>query len=198
MDRFEWDLSSPLTPELFATLLVRDLSLPSSASPIIAHAIHEELFKQKKTCLEMGLVGQNVDDYSNRKRGARVLEGVWREWTEALNYGPRVETLSLDEMDRVEADRDRAIRSVVVLYALRGLILMMLDSTDVRSEIVSLDREREVVEDERLEEGRWEALYLGLYPVITIYVVSTASFLTLVDRSSQRAGELERESEKGD
>lgn len=78
------------------------------------------------------------------------------------------------------------------------MILMMLDSIDVRSEIVSLDREREVVEDERLEEGRWEALYLGLYPVITIYVVSTASFLTLVDRSSQRAGELERESEKGD
>lgn len=111
MDRIEWDLSSPLTPELFATLLVRDLALTSSAAPLIAHALHEELFKHKKTCLEMGLVGQDFEGV-NRKRGGRVLEGVWREWSEIPNYGPKVEVLSLDEMDRLEADRERAIRLV--------------------------------------------------------------------------------------
>jgi hypothetical protein len=111
VDRVEWDLSSSLTPELFASVLVRDLSLSSSAAPLIAHALHEELFRLKKNCLEMGLVGQD-DDSAARRRGARPLEGVWREWNETLSFGPRVEVLSLDEMDRVEADRERAIRCV--------------------------------------------------------------------------------------
>ena len=114
VDRVEWDLSSPLTPELFALTLVRDLSLSSSASPLIAHALHEELYRQKKLCLEMGLVGEDasVAESSGKKRGAKQLEGVWRDWHETVGFGPRVEILSLDEMDRVEADRERAIRCV--------------------------------------------------------------------------------------
>lgn len=97
---------------MFSTLLVRDLALTSSAAPLIAHALHEELFKHKKTCLELGLVGNDLDGGFNRKRGARVLEGVWRDWSDTQSYGPRVEVLSLDEMDRLEADRERAIRLV--------------------------------------------------------------------------------------
>ncbi|KAI5474587.1 chromatin structure-remodeling complex subunit SFH1 [Pseudohyphozyma bogoriensis] len=106
-DRIEWDLSSPLTPELFALTLCRDLSLSSSALPLITHAIQSELFRHKKNCLEMGLVG---GDQGKGKKGAKMLEGVWRDWNDGLNFGPRVEVLSLDEMDRVEADRERAIR----------------------------------------------------------------------------------------
>lgn len=120
LDRVEWDLSSPLTPELFALTLVRDLSLSSSASPLIAHALHEELFRQKKLCLEMGLVGEDAsvaESVAGRKRGAKQLEGVWRDWPETMSFGPRVEVLSLDEMDRVEADRERAIRCVWVWHA---------------------------------------------------------------------------------
>ena len=116
VDRVEWDLSSPLSPELFATLLVRDLALSSNAAPLIAHAIHEELFKHKKNCLEMGRVGESADLYY-RRRGARVLEGVWREWSDAVTFGPRCEVMSLDEMDRVEADRERAIRCVAFFPA---------------------------------------------------------------------------------
>ncbi|GAA5959297.1 hypothetical protein JCM21900_003920 [Sporobolomyces salmonicolor] len=107
-DRVEWDLSSSLTPELFAATLVQDLSLSSSAGPLIAHALHEELFRLKKSCIEMGLVG--VDEAVMRRRGAKPLEGVWREWNEAQTYGPTVERMTLDELDRVEADRERAIR----------------------------------------------------------------------------------------
>ncbi|KAK4705948.1 chromatin structure-remodeling complex subunit SFH1, partial [Phenoliferia sp. Uapishka_3] len=112
LDRVEWDLSSPLTPELFALTLVRDLSLSSSAAPLIAHALHEELFRQKKLCLEMGLVGEDtsVAEVPGKKRGAKQLEGVWRDWPETMSFGPRVEFLSLDEMDRVELDREREKR----------------------------------------------------------------------------------------
>ncbi|GAA5895999.1 hypothetical protein JCM6882_005582 [Rhodosporidiobolus microsporus] len=107
-DRLEWDLSSSLTPELFAATLVRDLSLDTNAAPVIATAIHEELFRLKKSCIEMGLVG--VDEAVMRRRGAKPLEGVWREWNDAEKYGPKVDRLSLDELDRVEQDRERAIR----------------------------------------------------------------------------------------
>lgn len=51
---------------------------------------------------------------------------------------------------------------------------MTLDSPGARSEIGSLDRVRVVVDDESLEERVRGGVNLGLYPVITIYVVSTA------------------------
>lgn len=117
-DRIEWDLSSSLTPELFASVLVRDLSLSSSAAPLIAHALHEELMRVKKNCLEMGLLF--ADEQTLKRRGARPLEGAWREWNETLGFGPRVEVLSLDEMDRVEAERERAQRWVLSLLVMLG------------------------------------------------------------------------------
>ncbi|GAA5850750.1 hypothetical protein JCM5353_000220 [Sporobolomyces roseus] len=107
-DRIEWDLTSSLTPELFASTLVRDLSLPSSAAPVISHALHEELYRLKKSCLEMGLIG--ADDWQLRRKGSKPLEGIWREWTEAQSFGPLVSRLTLDELDKVEAERERASR----------------------------------------------------------------------------------------
>lgn len=104
IDRVEWDLSSSLTPESFTSILVRDLGLSSAASPLISHAIHEELLRHKKNCLEIGLFEAGV----RKTRGARPLEGVWREWSETANFGPRVEVLSLDAIDRLENEKDRA------------------------------------------------------------------------------------------
>ncbi|SCZ88006.1 BZ3500_MvSof-1268-A1-R1_Chr2-1g04129 [Microbotryum saponariae] len=109
VDRIEWDLSSSLTPELFASVLVRDISLPSSASPLIATAIYEELHRLKKDCLQMGLIGDEEGGVP-RRRGPRPLEGVWRDWNETKDFGPSVEILTLDEMDKKEAERDRALR----------------------------------------------------------------------------------------
>ncbi|POW06481.1 hypothetical protein PSHT_10312 [Puccinia striiformis] len=57
-DRIEWDLASPLTPELFTAQYICDLNLPRSASPIIAHAIHEEICRYKRDCLSLGLVSE--------------------------------------------------------------------------------------------------------------------------------------------
>lgn len=113
-DRIEWDLSSNLTPELFAAVLVRDLSLPPEAAPLIAHQIHEELVRHKRTCLEIGLIAGDDEDEPSRRtaasRGAKVLEGVWREWSDIGAFGPRVDRLSAEEMERRELDRERASR----------------------------------------------------------------------------------------
>ncbi|GAA5975417.1 hypothetical protein JCM11641_004257 [Rhodosporidiobolus odoratus] len=107
-DRLEWDLSSSLTPELFAATLVKDLSLDTNSAPIISTAIHDELLRLKRSCVEVGLVG--VEEHIMRRRGPKPLEGVWREWGEALTFGPRIERLSLDELDKFEQERERGIR----------------------------------------------------------------------------------------
>ncbi|PLW54977.1 hypothetical protein PCANC_02747 [Puccinia coronata f. sp. avenae] len=60
IDRIEWDLASPLTPELFTAQYICDLNLPRSASPIIAHAIHEEICRHKRDCLSLGLISQEM------------------------------------------------------------------------------------------------------------------------------------------
>ncbi|GAA6017321.1 hypothetical protein JCM8202_005637 [Rhodotorula sphaerocarpa] len=104
-DRFDWDLSSPLTPELFAATLVRDLSLTSNAAPMIAAAVHEELFRIKRSFYELGLL--TADEAVRVRRGPKPLEGAWREWNEAINYGPDVKRMTLDELDRVEQERER-------------------------------------------------------------------------------------------
>jgi chromatin structure-remodeling complex subunit SFH1 len=108
-DRIEWDLSSQLTPELFANQLVAELGLGGEAAPLIAHAIHEELIRHKKDCLERGLVGLAGKE-SNR--GAKKMEGIWRDLHEAGDFGPKVEELTPEDIDRVEIDRERHSRRV--------------------------------------------------------------------------------------
>jgi len=56
----------------------------------------------------MGLIG--ADDWQLRRKGSKPLEGIWREWTEAQSFGPLVSRLTLDELDKVEAERERASR----------------------------------------------------------------------------------------
>lgn len=57
LDHIEWDLLSPLTPEVFFQKLCTELSLSGEAIPLIAHAIHEELIKHKKDAIEWGVLG---------------------------------------------------------------------------------------------------------------------------------------------
>ncbi|CAG8779726.1 13440_t:CDS:2, partial [Racocetra persica] len=47
-DRFEWDLSSDLTPEEFSKILVADLGIGGEFVTMIAHSIHEQILKYKK------------------------------------------------------------------------------------------------------------------------------------------------------
>jgi chromatin structure-remodeling complex subunit SFH1 len=48
----------------------------------------------------------------NNNRGAKKMEGVWRDLHDAGDFGPRVEELTPEDIDRVEVDRERHSRRV--------------------------------------------------------------------------------------
>lgn len=98
IDRVEWDLTSSLSPEKFAQQTCTDLGLGGEAQMLISHAVHEELLRTKRDCLELGLVGKLIDSggASGRERGAKKLESVWRDWNEAKLFGPHLEILSAE------------------------------------------------------------------------------------------------------
>ncbi|KAG9038798.1 Chromatin structure remodeling complex protein sfh1 [Tulasnella sp. JGI-2019a] len=125
VDHIEWDLcSSPsddprTTPEAFAKQLCADLGLRGESVAIIAHALHEEILKHKKDAVEWGVLvggssggGASVEDggYRRNQRGPRRLKGVWRDWMEFRDYGPRMEVLTNEELERREVERERASR----------------------------------------------------------------------------------------
>ncbi|KAF7298788.1 SWI/SNF chromatin remodeling complex [Mycena indigotica] len=121
VDHIEWDLLSPLTPEAFATTLCRELGLSGEAVPLVSHAVHEEILKHKKDCVEWGVVdnsgygvrdktGLGLGSVGRAKGGPKVLESVWRDWQEADELRTRFEVLSAEEVERREVERERASR----------------------------------------------------------------------------------------
>jgi len=121
LDHIEWDLHSPLTPEAFASQLCAELGLSGEALPLIAHAIHEELIKHKKDAIEWGIIGgdkeaEGLKDKTGlglgwgRTKGPKVLQSVWREWTEAEEFRTRFEVLTAEEVERREIEKERASR----------------------------------------------------------------------------------------
>ncbi|KAJ7069489.1 hypothetical protein C8F01DRAFT_1078055 [Mycena amicta] len=121
VDHIEWDLLSPLTPEAFATTLCRELGLTGEAIPLVSHAVHEEILKHKKDCVEWGVVdgggfalrdktGLGLGSVGRARGGPKVLESVWRDWQEADELRTRFEILSAEEVERREVERERASR----------------------------------------------------------------------------------------
>ncbi|KAI0039780.1 SNF5-domain-containing protein [Auriscalpium vulgare] len=140
VDHIEWDLRSTLTPEAFSHQVCLDLGLSGEASPLIAHAIHEELMKHKKDSIEWGVIGghgevASTEDISaprdksglslmkdktglglgwgrapKQGRGPQVLRSVWRDWAEAEEFKTRWELLTQEEVERREVERERASR----------------------------------------------------------------------------------------
>jgi chromatin structure-remodeling complex subunit SFH1 len=125
LDHIEWDLLSPLTPEAFALQLCTELGLSGEALPLISHAIHEELIKHKKDAIEWGVIGgdkeaEGMKDKTGlgmgwgRTKGPKVLQSVWREWTEAEEFRTRFEVLTAEEVERREIEKERASRYAVL------------------------------------------------------------------------------------
>ncbi|KAJ3751648.1 SNF5-domain-containing protein [Lentinula raphanica] len=136
-DHIEWDLLSPLTPEVFSIQLCKDLGLTGEAVPLIAHAVHEELCRHRKDVVEWGVVAlSNAWNDKNPNRGDEIardrtglglgslgrpsrerdgrypkaLKSAWRDWVEAEEYATRWEELSPEEVERREIERERAGR----------------------------------------------------------------------------------------
>lgn len=109
-DKFEWSLLHPIGyAETFARITCADLGLAPEWVSAIAHAIYEAVLRLKKEVCENGGVLGAVEIENDAAEG---VEAGWRYEPEALaeEWEPKVETLSKDEIEKRERDRERQIR----------------------------------------------------------------------------------------
>ncbi|VBB76705.1 Putative Chromatin structure-remodeling complex protein SFH1 [Podospora comata] len=131
-DKFEWSLLHPPgTAELFAKQTCSDLGLSGEWVPAMTHAIYEAVLRLKKeACESGGLIAGWVGASSALTASGGVLPpgGViefpndavnpsgagagWRYDPDGLaeSWGPRLEYLSKEEIEKREGDRERQIR----------------------------------------------------------------------------------------
>ncbi|KAL2131934.1 hypothetical protein VTI74DRAFT_4436 [Chaetomium olivicolor] len=124
-DKFEWSLLHPPgTAEQFAKQTCADLGLHGEWIPAMTHAIYEAVLKLKKEACEAGglVAGWAVSSGGSVTGGAEFPndaavtaggEGAgWRYDPEHLadEWEPKLETLSKEEIEKREGDRERQIR----------------------------------------------------------------------------------------
>ena len=125
-DKFEWSLLHPPgTAEAFAKQTCADLGLHGEWVPAMTHAIYEAVLKLKKEACEagglvagwaMGGTGTGFGGGVEFPNDAAVTAGGegagWRYDPEHLadDWEPKLETLSKEEIEKREGDRERQIR----------------------------------------------------------------------------------------
>ncbi|KAG0023569.1 Chromatin structure remodeling complex protein sfh1 [Entomortierella chlamydospora] len=97
-DRFEWDVGSDLTPEEFARQLTADLGIGGEFVSMIAHEIHEQLYRFKQ------------DRILDRGFETEPLYSGFRPTDDGENWAPALETLTAEEYEKILEDRERSIR----------------------------------------------------------------------------------------
>ncbi|KAF9994493.1 Chromatin structure remodeling complex protein sfh1 [Modicella reniformis] len=99
-DRFEWDVGSELTPEEFAKVLAADLGVGGEFVSMIAHEIHEQIYRFKQDrLLDRGGYFEPEPLYS----GFRPVD-------DAENWSPALETLTTEEYEKILEANDRSVR----------------------------------------------------------------------------------------
>lgn len=114
-DKFEWSLLHPPgMAEEFAKVTCADLGLGGEWVGAIAHGIYEAVLKLKKEVCESGGLISGMGGYGNEidNQAANGTEAGWRYDPEGLGdeWEPKVETLSKEEIEKREGDRERQIR----------------------------------------------------------------------------------------
>ncbi|KAL2177071.1 uncharacterized protein P884DRAFT_243931 [Thermothelomyces heterothallicus CBS 202.75] len=120
-DKFEWSLLHPPgTAEIFAKQTCADLGLHGEWVPAMTHAIYEAVLKLKKEACEAGglvagwaAAGGGAGEFPNDAAVTAGGEGAgWRYDPEHLadEWEPKLETLSKEEIEKREGDRERQIR----------------------------------------------------------------------------------------
>lgn len=118
-DKFEWSLLHPPgTAEAFAKQTCADLGLAGEWVPAMTHAIYEAVLRLKKeACESGGLVAGfgpgMLGDFPNDAAISAAGEGAgWRYDPEHLGdqWEPKLETLSKEEIEKREGDRERQLR----------------------------------------------------------------------------------------
>ncbi|KAJ1935523.1 Chromatin structure remodeling complex protein sfh1 [Linderina macrospora] len=102
-DRVEWDILEPLgaKPEEFAKSLCRDLGLGGEYPPLVAHRVREEIARLQKELAEVG------DAHWLRQH---PIDSAFRPAEMANAWGPSVEILSAEELDRMWMHKERSYR----------------------------------------------------------------------------------------
>lgn len=114
-DKFEWSMTHPPgMAEMFAKQTCADLGLSGEWVPAIAHGIYESVLKSKKEVIESGGLsgslngfGGDLDNMAMNEAGAGLRfdpDNLCAEWE------PKVETLSKEEIEKKEGDRERQLR----------------------------------------------------------------------------------------
>ncbi|KAL1994281.1 hypothetical protein VTN49DRAFT_2950 [Thermomyces lanuginosus] len=118
-DKFEWSLLHPPgVAEEFARVTCADLGLPGEWAGAIAHGIYEAVLKLKKEVCESGAMVVTSGTYTSSygpeidNMAANGAEAGWRYDPDTLadEWEPKVETLSKEEIEKREGDRERQIR----------------------------------------------------------------------------------------
>ncbi|KAI9145564.1 hypothetical protein BKA69DRAFT_1035133 [Paraphysoderma sedebokerense] len=118
-DRFEWDLTSSLTPEEFAKVICADLNISGEFHSAIATAIREQILKYTKDRLYSGEdMSFLTDNYGrNRRRGqfgpneVRDLNyGVFRLGPEVNEWSPFIEVMTTEELEKSLVEKERESR----------------------------------------------------------------------------------------
>jgi chromatin structure-remodeling complex subunit SFH1 len=114
-DKFEWSLLHPHgMAERFAQVTCADIGLGPEWVSSISHGIYEAVLKLKKEVCESGGLVSGVGGYGNEidNQAANGQEAGWRYDPEGLGdeWEPKVETLSKEEIEKREGDRERQIR----------------------------------------------------------------------------------------
>jgi len=114
VDQFEWDINNPLnSPEEFAQLLTRELSLSGEFTTAIAHSIREQaqLFTKSLFLTGHPFDGRPIDDEDIRSAMLpSPLSNLFRPAGHAKEYTPLLYELSDTEMDRAEKSLSREAR----------------------------------------------------------------------------------------
>ena len=110
-DKFEWSLLHPPGfAEIFAKQTCADIGLSGEWVPAMTHAIYEAVLRLKKEACENGGLVSGYGEIDND--AAEGAEAGWRYDPEHLadEWEPKVETLSKEEIEKREGDRERQIR----------------------------------------------------------------------------------------
>ncbi|KAK4130681.1 SNF5-domain-containing protein [Trichocladium antarcticum] len=110
-DKFEWSLLHPPgTAELFAKQTCADLGLHGEWVPAMTHAIYEAVLKLKKEACESGglVAGWGAAAPPSAVGGGGGGIGGPAEFPN--DAAPKMETLSREEIEKREGDRERQIR----------------------------------------------------------------------------------------
>ncbi|PGH07941.1 hypothetical protein AJ80_07922 [Polytolypa hystricis UAMH7299] len=114
-DKFEWSLlHSQDLADTFSRITCADSGLGGEWVSGISHGIYEAVLRLKKEVCESGGLITGLGSYGNEidNQSANGGEAGWRYDPDALGdeWEPKVETLSKEEIEKREGDRERQIR----------------------------------------------------------------------------------------